>query len=78
MEEHRPPKARIVVAIPVERVDMQAGDGKSIPAVGDIVELDQGFTGPNGEAMGIVVCVNNDGSVRWIADALESEFELLR
>jgi hypothetical protein len=39
--------------IPIERVDFVAGDGTSHPVIGDIVELEHGFTGPNGESMGI-------------------------
>lgn len=72
-----PKKARLIAEIPMQRVDMTAGDGSSRPAVGDIVELDHGFTGPNGESMGIVVCFNDDRSVRWVADIMDSEIELI-
>lgn len=77
MKRHGPPKARLLVAIPAERIDRTMGDGMSQPKAGDIVELDQGFTGPGGEAMGIVHCINADGSIRWVADVLDSELELL-
>jgi hypothetical protein len=77
MQRREPPKARLRVAIPQERVDRTQGDGVSLPKAGDIVELDQGFTGLRGESMGIVVCINADGSTRWVADAFESELELL-
>jgi hypothetical protein len=72
-----PPKARLIAEIPVDRVDLIAGDGVSRPVVGDIVELEQGFTGPNGEPMGIVICFNDDRSVRWVADVMDSEIELI-
>ena len=77
MEQSHPKLARIIAAIPIERVDLAAGDGHSLPQVGDIVELDQGFSGPSGEPMGIVSCFNQNRSTRWVADILESEMELL-
>lgn len=77
MEVHRPQKARITSAIPEDRVDMTLGDRKSLPEIGDIVELDHGFTMPSGKPAGIGICRNPDGSVRWIADVLESEMEVL-
>jgi hypothetical protein len=58
-------------------MDEAAGDG-SQAKIGDIVELDQGFTGPNGEPMGMVVCRNADGSIRWVGDVLDSEIEVLQ
>lgn len=76
MEHRIPPKARLLVKIPSERVDETVGDGNQ-PEVGDIVELDQGFIGPNGESMGMVVCLNADGTVRWAGDVLDSEIEVL-
>ncbi|QDE38424.1 hypothetical protein FIV34_04015 [Luteibacter pinisoli] len=72
-----PIKARLIAEIPVERVDFASGEGAAWPVIGDIVELDQGFTGPNGQPMGMVVCFNDDRSVRWAADVLDSEIELL-
>jgi hypothetical protein len=70
-------RARITKEIPIARVDLTQGDRQSVPQVGDIVELDQGLTMPTGEPAGIVVCRNQDGSVRWVADVLESEMELV-
>lgn len=76
MERHFPPKARLLMGIPLKRVDYMA-DPDSQPKAGDIVELDQGYTGANGEAMGIVVCRNDDGSVRWAGDVMDTEVERL-
>lgn len=76
MERHFPPKARLLTTIPSRRVDYMA-DPDSQPKAGDIVELDQGYTGPNGEAMGIVVCRNENGSIRWSGDVMAAEIELL-
>lgn len=76
MKRHVPPKARLLMTIPSGRADYMA-DADSQPKAGDIVELDQGYTGPNGEAMGIVVCRNEDGSIRWVGDVMATEIELL-
>lgn len=77
MERRSTRKARLPVNIPGERVDEAAGGG-SQAKIGDIVEFDQGFTGPNGESMGMVVCRNADGSIRWAGDVLDSEIEVLQ
>ena len=77
MESSKSPSARIVRDIPLERVDLSCGGGKSVPVIGDIVRLDQGFAGPDAEAMGIVCCLNVDGSTRWCADVFDSEIELI-
>jgi hypothetical protein len=70
-------RARLISPVPIERVDFSVGDG-SIPQVGDIVELDQGFTFPDGQPGGIVFCVSDNGHIKWSADVLDSEIELLR
>jgi hypothetical protein len=77
MGKGSPTKARLLANIPSERMDETVGDG-SQSNVGDIVELDQGFTGPNGEPMGMVVCYNADRSIRWAGDVLDSEIEVIR
>lgn len=70
-------KARVIAEIPMDRVDFASGDDAARPAIGDIVELDHGFMGLNGEPMGIVICFNEDRSVRWAADVMDSEIEVL-
>jgi hypothetical protein len=77
MERRSPRKARLLANIPAARVEKTVGDG-SAPNVGDIVELDQGFTGLDGEPMGMVVCYNADRSIRWAGDVLDSEIEVLQ
>jgi hypothetical protein len=69
-------RARFIAAPPMERVDSSIGDG-STPEVGDIVELDQGFTFPDGRAGGTVFSVTAEGHIKWSADVLDSEIELL-
>jgi hypothetical protein len=74
MEFPRPPKARVIATIPVERVDLSQGDGSSVPTIGDIAEVDHMFT-ESGKTMMIVVCFDEDGRVRWVADMFEHEIE---
>ena len=69
-------RARLIAALPMERVDASDGDG-STPQIGDIVELDQGFTFPDGRPGCSVYCVAADGHIKWSADVLESEIEIL-
>jgi hypothetical protein len=66
-----------LIAIPsVDRVDLECGDG-SRPTLGDIVELDQGFTFPDGRSGGIVFCKSSDGKTKWCADVYDSEIEVI-
>lgn len=76
MEHRHPPRAVLLESIPSERLDYLI-DADSQPKAGDIAELDQGFTGPNGESMRIVVCRNDDGSIRWAGDVMDSEVKRL-
>jgi len=69
-------KAKLINSLPHERVEPGTGDG-SLPKIGDIVDLDQGFTFPNGQAGGMVVCRAPNGHIRWAGHVLESEIELL-
>jgi hypothetical protein len=77
MEHRKSSKARLLVAIPVERIDYVADDD-SKPEVGDIVVLDHGFAGPDGVPMGMVACYNPDGTTRWAGDVMDSEMEMLQ
>jgi len=69
-------RARLIAAVPMERVDTSGGDG-STPRVGDIVDLDHGFTFHDGRQGGIVVCTGPNGRIKWSADVLDSEIEFL-
>ena len=69
-------KARLIVVLPPERIDCTTGDG-SAPQIGDVVELDHGMTSSDGRSGGIVVCVGANGEIKWIADVLDSEIEVL-
>ncbi len=77
MTAGRPRRARVIARIPQDRVDPLLCDGVSCPRIGDVVELEQGFTSPQGEPMGIAVCANEDGTIRWVADVFDAELELI-
>ncbi len=70
-----PPNAKLKSEIDAARVNLSEGDGVSLPAIGDLVFVDQGFTGADGSAMYIVYCQNPDGSTKWTADLSEEELE---
>jgi hypothetical protein len=69
-------KARLIAPLPPERFEAVGGSGNA-PIVGDIVELDQGFTFPDGRQGGMVYCVATDGAIIWTADVYDSEIEAL-
>lgn len=71
------PNAKLISEIDLKRVDLSQGDGMSLPTIGDLVFVDQGFAGPEGRDMYIVYCQNPDGSIRWTADLSEDELEPL-
>jgi hypothetical protein len=63
-------RATLIAQIPAERVHSIDG---SIPKIGDIVVLDQGFTFPDGKPGGLVFCMDEEGKLRWEAEVYESE-----
>ncbi len=68
--------ARLIKAIPKRRLRLISGDAGEPPAVGDLGETDQcysGFWGP----MVLVYFVSADGNTEWEAEAYESEIEPL-
>lgn len=69
--------ARLIAPVPPERIHESCGDGSS-PTVGDIVQLDQGFTFPDGKPGGMVYCMAPDGAIKWGADVYDSEIEVLK
>ncbi len=68
--------ARLIAIPSADRIDLELGDG-SRPVLGDIVELDQGFTFPDGRAGGIVFCMSSSGKIRWCADLYDTEIEVI-
>ena len=68
-------RARLISVVPPERVHQIDG---GVPAPGDIVELDQGFTFPDGRPGGLVACFNSDGSLKYELEVYESEIEVIQ
>lgn len=69
--------ARLTAPVPSNRIHRSCGDGSS-PIVGDIVQLAQGFTFPDGKPGGMVYCLGQDGRAKWGVDVYDSEVEALR
>ena len=74
MEIRQNPRARLLVEIPVERYRTLSAEGR-IPRAGDVVVLDQGFTGEDGLPMVLAYFpAIGDGSL-YEAEVYESELE---
>lgn len=67
--------ARLVSLPSPERVEGVHGP---LPAVGDRVVLDQGFTFPDGRSGGMVVGLASHGRVKYYADLYDSEVDDVR
>ena len=65
---------RLLSAIPPERYRLRPGNSVP-PAPGDVVGLDQGFTGPNGEPMTLAYRFDSTGAEMYEAELYDSEFE---
>ena len=67
------PRAHLLVLLPPDRYRiLQKQNGKA-PQAGDVVQLDQGFTGPNGEAMVLAYGIDSDGQYIYEAELFETE-----
>jgi len=73
---HIPRKGRLFAEVPTGRFRVIAPYNRA-PEIGDIVQLDQGFSDPNGQNMTLVYCVSSDGSFIYEAEIYDSEFELV-
>lgn len=69
-----PKLARLRCDIPAERYSSESSVNPP-PKAGDIVELDQGFTGPNGEPMVLAYTVAEAEDLEYWIKAFESELE---
>lgn len=63
-------RAPLIAEIPAERIHSKDG---SVPKIGDVVVLDQGFTFPDGGPGCLVLFIDQDGKCRWEAEVYESE-----
>jgi len=70
--ELKPNEARLVANIDPSRSEPR---GSSAPAIGDVVQLDQGTVDEYGVPMSLVYCWNPDGSIRWGALVYDNEIE---
>ena len=68
------PRARLLVELPAERYRTLTPEGR-IPRVGDMLDLDQGFTGPDGLAMVLAYFPGSGGDDLYEAEVYESELE---
>ena len=63
-------KATLIAKIPDKR--FRSIDG-SVPEVGDVIALDQGFTFPDGKPGCLVYGLDKEGNIRFEAEVYESE-----
>ncbi len=66
------PRAQLQAELPPKRYALDNADGRA-PIVGDILELDQGFTGNDGLPMVLAYCRDKNGSYIYSAEVYESE-----
>lgn len=68
----KPPRAHLLVSLPPDRYRVSKHGGRA-PSVGDVVELDQGYTGEDGRPMVLAYGLGADGHSLYEADIYESE-----
>ena len=66
------PRARLLVDVPADRFRIISPNGRA-PRSGDMVELDQGFTGPDGLPMGLVHFPDPGGGCMYEAEVYDFE-----
>jgi hypothetical protein len=69
-----PVRARLLVELPPSRYRVLSSEGRA-PRIGDMVALDQGYTGPDGLPMGLVYFAGPDGQDQYEAEVYDSELE---
>ena len=72
MRHQQVPRAKLLVELPADRYTVLSPNGRP-PLVGDEVELDHGFTSPEGLPMGLVYFAGPDGADQYEARVYESE-----
>ncbi|WP_125931882.1 hypothetical protein [Thiosocius teredinicola] len=66
------PQARLMAELPANRYSIAGANGRA-PIVGDILELDQGFTSEDGLTMVLAYCRGRNESFIYSAEVYESE-----
>jgi hypothetical protein len=74
METRSSPRARLLVELPAERYRTLRPGGR-VPCIGDMLVLDQGFTGPGGSAMVLAYFPGLGSDSLYEAEVYESELE---
>lgn len=72
MKNNCPPRAELLNSIPPSRYRSHL-QNREPPKKGDVVTLDQGFTGLDGQAMALVYLIDASGSCIYEAEVYESE-----
>jgi hypothetical protein len=67
------PRAKLLVELPARRYRLLSPEGR-VPRIGDVVILDQGFTGPDGLPMVLAYFPDLDESL-YEAEIYETELE---
>ncbi len=75
MNISNPPRAQLLVKLPTERFIVEIPGGRK-PRIGDIVELDQSYTGRDGKQMGTVYCPTESGDDLYQAEVYETEIKI--
>jgi len=63
----------LLMELPADRYRILSPEGR-VPRIGDLISLDQGFTGPDGRPM-ILACFPTRGDSLYEAEIYESELE---
>lgn len=74
MEKRSSPRARLLVELPAVRYRTHTPQGR-VPRIGDMLFLDQGFTGPDGAAMVLAYFPGLGSDSLYAAEVYESELE---
>ena len=67
------PRAKLLVELPAKRYRILSPEGR-VPRIGDLVVVDQGFTGPDGLPM-VLAYFPGLGDSLYEAEIYESELE---
>jgi hypothetical protein len=66
------PHAKLLVELPTNRYRFLSPKSR-VPCIGDLLVLDQGFTGPDGLPMVLAYFHGSDGDSMYEAEVYESE-----
>ena len=67
-----PPRAHLISSLPSTRYRVMIPEGRA-PQVGDLMQLDQGYTGADGKPMVLAYGLDAEGRFIYEAEVYESE-----